>query len=151
MVSEISGRFSGSDPAGYLHLNGQLWLPAAADPGNRLIAPLSLSLLSGDYWTVLGGQIFDLGVDISVSSSGEICFQYAVSCSCDLRGQLSLLEGDVGLINFEMRDQTNPDTPVYRGRGWLTQTGQGRRLVLVGDNGVFGMGMEAWRNTPLTP
>ncbi len=144
LVNGISGRFSGSDPAGYLNLTGQHWIPAA-EPGTRLLSPVTLALISGDYSALLGGQIFDLGVDISISGTGDVCFQYAVSSQCNFRGQLSLLEGDAGLIEFEMRDQDYPDTPVYRGRGWLTESGLGRRLVLVGDNGVFGMGMEAWR------
>ena len=59
-----------------------------------------------------------------------------------LSGRLTTSEGDIGLLDFELRHVDHPTRAPYRGRGWLVEFADGaRELMLVGDDGRTAFGL----------
>lgn len=96
-----------------------------------LITPQSLADLSGDYRFRAKDQFFEFEYDLSIAVDGSLCLGRLVpnEPACMQTGRVLLDAFDPDFFDFELgRTATNP----ARGRGWLEQTANGRRLVLVG-------------------
>jgi hypothetical protein len=113
-----------------------------------LVAPVSMSQLSGEFeFLVPHFPPAASNGRLTVGLDGTVCvvIRPDESLACDFEGTLATPEGDAGLIDFEIRSTTNEALPPYRGRGWLAMGEQGQELVLSGDNGFTGFGLEGRR------
>jgi hypothetical protein len=112
------------------------------------VAPVQLDDLSGRYTVLLRSQFFDQPVGLEIDQAGVVCISLVGSGTspvppCAIRGQVSLVDGATGFVDFELASALTPLEPPYRGRGWIEQGSGGRVLVLIGDNGVRGLGLVA--------
>jgi len=141
---------TGSLAAAVFDLDGdvvQRW-SEGAQAGVVLVAPITLDALAGDYRFEVTDQFFRRQSVIRVAADGSVCINLAEQAplpqpptGCHFSGRLSVPEGNIGLIDFELRADANPELAPYRGRGWLAEVNGTRELVLVGDNGVGGFGL----------
>lgn len=133
------GRFEAvdSDDLGALH-----WEPAPPSVA-RLVEPAHAGMLAGDYAFSLRGQFFDTAGRLRIDEDGGACLAFAEVCA--LRGHVTAFEGEFGLLAFSLRRADDPRRPPYIGRGWIDESAQGRRLVLIGDNGGNGFAVVANR------
>lgn len=115
----------------------QRWQPAPAQVA-RLVAPVSVADLVGEYRYQLRSQFFELEYPLHIDADGNAELG-------DFVGHVSASEGEQGLVDFLLRSRTNPWLKPYVGRGWIDDSALGRRLVLIGDNGSNGFALVATR------
>ncbi|MBD8526861.1 hypothetical protein [Pseudomarimonas arenosa] len=116
---------------------------ATPPTGYSLVAPVALADLAEGFEVITRGQFFPFLGALSVTADGRVCVRIsgATSNGCDFAGKISAGEGELGLLDVELTNQNDPLLSPYRGRGWLMEGPQGRELILVGHNGVTGLGL----------
>lgn len=124
------------------------WWPAE-NAGTSMIAPVSMELLAGRYRLPMSDQNPQGStVWFDIDDQGHVCIDmspwHGESGGCHFSGQVSLTEGHLGLIDFELQRPEHPVHPAYSGRGWLADGQDGIELVLIGSNGVGGFGLVAY-------
>jgi hypothetical protein len=127
---------------GYNDITHQHWQKGPR-PGIGLFAPISIAQLQDvfelEYYE--GELIFQhTRGQIQIDPSGSMCVR-VYSSPCDLVGKLEVPDGDIGLVQFELRQVADKGLPPYRGRGWLSLINGQRILTLTGNNGSFGLGL----------
>lgn len=129
-------------PVGYSGITHQRW-QKGPPAGIELIAPVSIAQLQDVYQLEYyeGELIFQpTRGQILVDALGSVCVRVYAS-PCDLVGKLEVPDGDIGLVQYELRSVADKELPPYRGRGWLTRINGQRILTLTGNNGSFGLGL----------
>lgn len=111
---------------------------------NRVL-PLEMGMLTRRFAQSLSSQfIANPDAFIDIDATGRICVStWTIPEECKLEGQVWLSDPEEGFLSFELTDLRFPAAGAYRGRGWLHETARGRRLVLVGENGLNGLGFVA--------
>ncbi|MCB1610240.1 MAG: hypothetical protein R3F18_02020 [Lysobacterales bacterium] len=136
-AATIRGDFGPASPS----LGAFSWRAGAA-PGNQLVAPVVLAQIQGRHDFTLRGQFFDFPAALLIGADGSLCIQAGYDGtpdSCRLRGRISAPEGQLGLLEFSVNDESRPALAGFSGRGWLIDSSRGRELLLVGDNGTVGL------------
>lgn len=113
--------------------------------GVELVTPLTLADTQGEYRVALRSQFNTMQTSLRVDTNGAVCIDMLLGANgpaygCLLTGQLSIDERDPGFLDLWL---SGPGGPVYRGRGWLEDRTDGRRLVLIGTSDTGGMAIVA--------
>lgn len=146
----VAGSGEGGTDSRLSFRGGQLdqdW-EVGAPAGTRLIAPVDVPRLMGDYRLPYLDPPLSFVVEgrVRIEGNGELCVTYRPQEGdrCNALGRLSTAEGEAGLIDFELRTDT-PGSAVFRGRGWLARVDGVETLSLVGWNGDSGVQLVARR------
>jgi hypothetical protein len=111
-----------------------------------LEAPISMPRIAGQYVQQLKGQFFDSEATIDLGVDRSVCIKIELintALPCDLDGEVWIVDGDDGFFDIELRNRRSPAEKAYRGRGWLQNTSDGERLVIVASNGDRQLGIAA--------
>ena len=130
-------------------------------PANTVLhAPISVEQLAGTYAVPyltppLG---FQAEGELAVAEDGSVCLRFRPDDGpdCDRVGRLGTPEGELGLIDFELRAPPAPDAPFIqplnglnpaadRGRGWLARVDGVDTLTLIGSDGETGFFLQTRR------
>jgi hypothetical protein len=111
-----------------------------------LVSPVSVERISGSYVQKLKGQFINTDATVDLAADGSACLKILFNPTplrCDLDGKVWIVDGDEGFFDIELRDRRDLAADVYRGRGWLQNSADGERLVIVASNGDHVMGVVA--------
>jgi hypothetical protein len=137
------GQNVGRFPGPTLTPRGDIEWEPAPESVARLVQPVDAAMLAGTYTYRLRGQFFEFSATLQIAEDGTACLGSAPDC--DYSGHVAAMEGAHGLLDFRLFRSDDPRFASYAGRGWIDDSGHGRRLVLVGENGANGFALVANR------